>query len=103
MNKDNAKEYLPLVQALAEGKTIQYQPLGENLCTSRYPKGIWSDIIGEVNFIYEAKFYRIKPQPIELEFWYKDTAGAYCPTHSEDEESYWTSRGYRKIKVKEVL
>ena len=25
MNKDNAKEFLPLVQALADGKTIQFK------------------------------------------------------------------------------
>ena len=50
MNKDNAKEYLPLVQAFADGKTIQV--LGKD--------GKW----------YDSKLintppsrYRIKPEP----------------------------------------
>lgn len=45
MNKDNAAQYLPLAQALAEGKTVQFYD---------YDSGQWKDS------------YRIKPEPREL-------------------------------------
>lgn len=50
MNKDNAKDYLPFVQALAEGKTIQHYYINE-----------WITIIDPC-FSDEAKNYRIKPE-----------------------------------------
>ena len=50
MNKDNAKQFLPLVQALADGKTIQH------LCNG------WEDL-ESVNFSYTPETYRIKPEP----------------------------------------
>ena len=58
MNKDNAKDYLPLVQALADGKTIQCK---------QYSSGEWVDLRGGVNFDSTPfKSYRIKPEPIEM-------------------------------------
>lgn len=53
MNKDTAKDYLPLVQALAEGKTIQWMNMG----------GEWHDQIIETSFAAPADRYRIKPEP----------------------------------------
>ena len=50
MNKDNAKDYLPLIQALAEGKTIQF-----------FSGSKWNDV-EDVSFSYEIKDYRIKPE-----------------------------------------
>jgi hypothetical protein len=53
MNAQNAKEYLPFVQALAEGKTIQTKiGMSEN----------WSDV-GETYFEAYPINYRIKPEP----------------------------------------
>ncbi|MDA5337840.1 hypothetical protein LRM36_05355 [Stenotrophomonas maltophilia] len=54
MNKDNAKDYLPLVQALAEGKVIQMFD-GKN----------WEDL-EDVAFSYELSNYRVKPEPREV-------------------------------------
>jgi len=51
MNKDNAHLFLPLVQALADGKTIQYMHLIHG----------WIDMI-EIGQ-GEATEYRIKPEP----------------------------------------
>jgi len=52
MNKDNAKDFLPLVQALADGKTIQYHNGSE-----------WLDMT-RPTFVDEfVKNYRIKPEP----------------------------------------
>lgn len=51
MNKENAHLYLPLVQALAEGKTIQYKQ-----------DGIWKGPL-DLCFSLDADQYRIKPNP----------------------------------------
>lgn len=58
MNKDTAKDYLPLVQALAEGKTIQY----------KLEDGEWADVPQPI-FNEEVSSYRIKPEPKKQ--WYR--------------------------------
>lgn len=55
MNKNNAKDYLPLVQALAEGKVIQGVDGG----------GEWEDL-REVYFSQPSYQYRIKPEPLVI-------------------------------------
>lgn len=57
MNKDNAKDYLPLVQALAEGKVIQV--------AGSDGWEYWEDI-EDVAFSRPAGDYRIKPEPREI-------------------------------------
>ena len=52
MNKDNAAQFLPLVQALAEGKTLQFKP----------EHGKWYDLAAPV-FNSAPEQYRIKPEP----------------------------------------
>lgn len=59
MNKDNAKDYLPLVQALAEGKTVQI-----NVGTKSEPD--WRDRT-ELAWVNAPCSYRIKPEP--QKFW----------------------------------
>lgn len=56
MNKDNAKDYLPLVQALADGKVIQLH------------NGVsdWQDINGSVDFLMPPVNYRIKSEPLVI-------------------------------------
>lgn len=51
MNASNAKDYLPLVQALADGKTIQSNHNGE-----------WFDLPSP-SFCDQISLYRIKPEP----------------------------------------
>jgi hypothetical protein len=60
MNAQNAHEYLPLVQALANGKMIQ--ALG----------GEWFDI-DDVNFNWPPDEYRIKPEPRTFKVYLIDT------------------------------
>ena len=57
MNKDNAHEYLPLVQALADGKTIQIKATE------------WEDFEEHENIEFDAdpSNYRIKPEPRKFE------------------------------------
>lgn len=52
MTKETAKDYLPLVQALAQGKTIQWQSI----------EG-WIDAPGPIAFDADPSCYRIKPEP----------------------------------------
>lgn len=54
MNKDNAKDFLPLVQALADGKEIQIKGADGN----------WKDC--NPTFSVPADNYRIKPEPREI-------------------------------------
>jgi hypothetical protein len=60
MNKDNAKDYLPLIKAMSEGKVIQHK---NNF-------GDWKDTENLV-FSDSVEFYRIKPETnIKITFAY---------------------------------
>lgn len=52
MNRQQAKELLPVIQAFAEGKIVQFKNAFGN----------WTDCDG-VLFNYPPKDYRIKPEP----------------------------------------
>ena len=53
MTREEAKKFLPIIQAFADGKTIQrINSLGE-----------WSDVTGDVLFYCNPEDYRIKPEP----------------------------------------
>ena len=80
MNKENAKEYLPLVQALAEGKTIQSGQIGGS---DRH----WVDNLN-VEFSNPPAFYRIKPEPK------KDWARLAL---LKDEKEYFSGRAYKDM------
>ncbi|WP_372483786.1 hypothetical protein AB9H29_12105 [Stenotrophomonas sepilia] len=54
MNKDNAKDYLPLVQALAEGRVIEHRGSGG-----------WYQL-NNPTFQDQPSDYRIKPEPREI-------------------------------------
>jgi hypothetical protein len=62
MNKENAKEFLPLVQALAEGKIIQWKRYADE-------GGEWEDFEHdvEIQFCNDLEDYRIKPEPRTFE------------------------------------
>ena len=56
MNAKNAKEFLPLVQALANGVTIQFNDGGD-----------WVDVENLNTDSYDPDEYRIKPKPRTFE------------------------------------
>lgn len=74
MNKNNAAEFLPLVQALADGKVIQIRRLN----------GSWVDMKNDVTFgFYQPSCYRVKPDPEVVYFVYDRRGGEYCRFDSE--------------------
>lgn len=71
MTKHNAQQYLHLVQALADGKTIQMR----DGCNNN-----WADK-DDIRFNLDPECYRIKPEPIKQEFYYvvrKETGVSPC-------------------------
>ena len=66
MNKDKAHLYLPYVQAMADGKTVQWKT----------DSGNWKD--GEnLEFSLDPKNYRIKPEPRTFEMWLTPEGSLY--------------------------
>ena len=63
MTREEAKELLPIIQAWAEGKSIQFQT----------DSGSWSDITKDLYPCNHPSLYRIKPEP------------KYRPFNSQDE------------------
>ena len=66
MNKHNAKDYLPLVQALAEGRVIQFGIAGD-----------WTDL-EEPDFNRPPALYRIKPEPRKAWVWWPSEPNDKC-------------------------
>lgn len=58
MNRERAKELLPVIQAFAEGKTVQFRGTVND--------SMWQDDLGKwsvLEFDIEEYEYRIKPEP----------------------------------------
>ena len=87
MDKHTAKDYLPLVQALAEGKTIQY----------KNPRGEWCDK-EETFFNFAPEVYRIKPRRIEKtqEMWVHDKIKVLYPVSTEDLPDRWEASNWKR-------
>lgn len=60
MTKDDAQLFLPLVQAVADGKTIQCR----HYMTGEWKDWGWSSDAGEAIFDSPPQSYRIKPGPV---------------------------------------
>lgn len=80
MNKNNAKDFLPLVQALSEGKTIQMRNLDNE----------WEDA-SNPSFSWTPDKYRIKPEPEELWAWY-DAGGTRVFVGAREGAEAWRRR-----------
>lgn len=96
MNKDNAKDYLPLVQALAEGKTIQ--------CGSK--EYGWTDIEDheDCTFPHAASAYRIKPDTREI--WVNHYADGRRSSHltiKDADDSAFDLVEYQQVRYREVI
>ena len=87
MNKENAREYLPLVEALADGKIIQAKDSGE-----------WFDLGEEVTFSFYPDEYRVKPEPRIWALVRCLNNGYLCQDNGNYPSDEWES-----ITVREVL
>ena len=88
MNKENAKKYLPVLQALADGKQLEY----------RNGFGEWgvTDNIYYPYFEIDPTCYRIKPEPRIWSFWL-DPEGDLHPYNTTP------FTDWKRITVQEVL
>jgi hypothetical protein len=78
MNKYNAAAFLPIVQALVNGKTIEYH--------TELDGGKWTEVT-EVEFTSKPEQYRIKPDPRKI--WvniYPDGALQAYPTKEKAQQ-----------------
>jgi len=89
MNKENAHKYLPLVQALANGLTIQCNDRGE-----------WVDVESLYTDVYGPDEYRIKPEPRTFEIVRSKLSGSiyHAETYDGSAPNTW-----EYITVQEVL
>ncbi len=90
MNKDNAKDYLPLVQALADGRVIQRMG----------GFGKWIDC-EDADFSCDPADYRIKPEPKEIwvnEYPFLDSVVHYTEAMANDRRrADGVTRRYREV------
>jgi len=77
MTKENAAQYLPLVQALAEGKVIEFKD----------HDGDWGEI-EDVSFDDRIDRYRIKPEPREWWLVLYTTSGVSVFNSLEEAKRY---------------
>jgi hypothetical protein len=92
MNKDNAKDYLPLVQALADGKVIQI-----------FDSGKWHDI-DNPSFIGPSVCHRIKPEPKEIWVNIYDATGHVGYAYDSEEAAIRESAfGIETARFREVI
>jgi hypothetical protein len=88
MNAQNAHEYLPLVQALANGKTLQIEDYAG-----------WVDLSEEINFGATPQDYRIKPEPRTFEIVRSKLTGDIYSAETYD----GSSPNWERITVVEVI
>ena len=90
MNKENAHLFLPLVKALADGKTIQY-----------YSDGRWVDDGGNIGFSNDPDLYRIKPEPhVRWALYTKN--GEYTASYANKAAAEEARRSYHTYSYKIV-
>lgn len=79
MNKDNAKDYLPLVQALAEDKLEVLD------CTGKWVS------IHNANFKNPPNRYRIKPSPVMIPLGPEDVPPGSVIRHKQWSKHWWAA------------
>ena len=88
MNAERAKKFLPLIAAVAEGKTIQV-------------KGKDGNWYGTQLHNFDPDRYRIKPEPRTFEMWLYHPMGRMYPF--VEGESFTENEEWERITVREVL
>lgn len=96
MKKENAHLFLPLVQALADGKTIQIESYGSGDLG-------WDSFEDdeEIRFCEDPEKYRIRPETRTFEMWL--TPAGSMHTSSQMSHAPWKISDCERITVQEVL
>ena len=99
MTKALAKQWLPIVQALADGKQLQFlSSVVGDIPGARE----WVDVPTGDKLIDDPSRYRVKPMP--REFWLGGTStGTYQIYETFEISERKRAEGYRIIHVREVL
>ena len=92
MNQQNAHEYLPQVQAMADGKTIQYNDEGD-----------WMDTTELMTRACTPECYRIKPEPRTFDIWLNEKSKRVLTVEDEDYGKDMKFPDWERITVMEVL
>ena len=87
MTKEDAHLYLPLVQALVDGNTLQCKDI----------TGEWCDLLN-VTLAGEPQHYRIKPEPRKWKVWVDQYGYMQSTGHLSKPPAGWT-----QIEVIEIL
>lgn len=93
MNQQNAREFMPLVQALANGLTIQFLEAATNK---------WVDQESP-SFEYDPKYYRIKPEPRTFEIWRNEKTKRVLAVEDGDHDKDDGFSDWERITVMEVM
>jgi hypothetical protein len=86
MNKDNAHEYLPLVQAMVDGKQLQH----------KNEHGEWVNV--DTIVCVSSEKLRIKPEPRTFDLMIRELDGSICRWNPAHANNQW-----KRITVQEVL
>ena len=86
MTREEAKELLPIMQAFAEGKTIQYRHIA---------RSTWYDL-DSGQFNCDMYYYRIKPEPKYRPFKTKEECWQEMHKHPD---FGWVTDGYYKSTI----
>ena len=93
MNRENAAAFLPLVQALAEGKTIQY---------NNDVSG-WVDVENPSFDGSQPEWFRIKPEPREWWFNIYNSNDGYGYTTKQEADNAAARNRQECVRVREIL
>lgn len=94
MNAKNAHQYLPLIQALADGKKLQIAYTSD--------PNAWYDA-EEINFIWDLSLYRIKPEPRTFDVWINTKTKKVVVVENGDSDKDEIFFEWERITVMEVL
>jgi len=99
MNRQEAAQLLPLIEAFIAGKTIQYLLPAEK----SQALGVWKDM-NDVLFTDIPQNYRIKPEPRE---WFAnlhhDKSGTIHTTKENSDFAERMQRPDEKVRVREII
>lgn len=87
MNRYDAAKFIPIVKALADGKTIQHR---------HSPSHEWADKL-ELDLTADSSCYRVKPEPREFNGW-TDGTNIFVGKINHDIQKDW-----KPIRVREIL